>query len=428
MSLLQQFRGSSLRAGSFKVMAGVAFFGVSTYVFTVLTSRALGPAGFAEFSLFWGLTYGIGLGVSAPFEQETSRRVSALTAMRRGPRPVFLAGLGAAGVVALPVVLVLVPVAWLLAKQGHGLPLWGSCSLAVLALCVAYLTRGTLSGTHHFGSYATQFGVEGVTRLVLAVALWGAGIASPWPYAFVIPLALVLGVVVTSRVVGAEVRRPAPTPAELPEPTTLGRFLAYLGAMVVASTISMSLVNFGPVVVNVLTPKGVTSDAGSFLAAALIARTPIFLFAAVQAVLIPRLVRAVVERDHAAFGATVRRVLVPTAGLGALGVLGCLAVGPEVLHLMSGPQFHLARTDITLLALSTAFILATLVFQPAAFALKAHWPAVLAWVVAGLVFVGCCLLPGDPVRVVGIALVVSSAVAAAGLAVAVNRGMRPAAD
>ena len=126
--------------------------------------------------------------------------------------------------------------------------------------------------------------------------------------------------------------------------------------------------------------------------------------------------------------ATVRRVLVPTAGLGALGVLGCLAVGPEVLHLMSGPQFHLARTDITLLALSTAFILATLVFQPAAFALKAHWPAVLAWVVAGLVFVGCCLLPGDPVRVVGIALVVSSAVAAAGLAVAVNRGMRPAAD
>jgi O-antigen/teichoic acid export membrane protein len=140
-------------------------------------------------------------------------------------------------------------------------------------------------------------------------------------------------------------------------------------------------------------------------------------------VLIPRLVRAVVERDQRAFRATLRRVMGPTAGLGLLGVLGCLAVGPEALRLMSGPQFHLSRTDITLLAVSTAFILATLVFQPAAFALKRHWPAVLAWVLAGAAFVLCCLVPGDPVRVVGIALVVSSAVAAAGLAVAVNRGM-----
>jgi O-antigen/teichoic acid export membrane protein len=423
MSLLQQFRGRSLRAGSFKVMAGVAFFGASTYLFTVLTSRALGPDGFAEFSLFWGLTYGIGLGVSLPFEQETSRRVSALTAGGLGARPVFLAGLGAALVVAVPLVAILVPVSLLLARDGHAGWLWASCSLAVLALCVTYLTRGTLSGTHHFGSYATQFGAEGTVRLVAAFALWLFGTSSPWPYAFVIPAALLFGLGVTSRTVVHEVSLPPPTVEELPERTSLGAFLAYLGAMIVASTISMSLVNFGPVAVTVLTPEGASSDAGSFLAAALIARTPIFLFAAVQAVLIPRLVRAVVERDHRAFRATVRRVMGPTAGLGLLGVLGCLAVGPEALRLMSGPQFHLSRTDITLLAVSTAFILATLVFQPAAFALKRHWPAVLAWVLAGAAFVLCCLIPGDPVRVVGIALVVSSAVAAAGLAVAVNRGM-----
>lgn len=424
MSLLQTLRGRSLRAGSYKVMLGVAFFGVSTYLFTVLTSRALGPDGFAEFSLFWGLTYGIGLGVSLPFEQETSRRVSALTAGGLGARPVFLAGLGAALVVAAPLVLVLVPVSLLVARDGHAGWLWASCSLAVLALCVTYLSRGTLSGTHHFGSYATQFGTEGTVRLVAALALWLAGTASPWPYAFVIPAALLLGVGVTSRTVVREVAAPPPAPAELPERTSLGAFLVYLGAMIVASTISMSLVNFGPVAVTVLTPEGASSDAGSFLAAALIARTPIFLFAAVQAVLIPRLVRAVVERDHDAFRATVRRVIGPTAGLGLLGVLGCLAVGPEALRIMSGPDFHLARTDITLLAVSTAFILATLVFQPAAFALKRHWPAVLAWVVAGLAFILCCLLPGDPVRVVGVALVVSSAVAAAGLVVAVGRGMR----
>lgn len=423
MSLLQQFRGRSLRAGSFKVMAGVAFFGASTYLFTVLTSRALGPDGFAEFSLFWGLTYGIGLGISMPFEQETSRRVSALTARHLGARPVFVSAARAAALLAIPLVLVLLPVCLLVARDGHGLALWAACALAVVSLTLAYLTKGTLSGTHHFGTYGTQFGVEGLGRLVLVTPLFFLSVGNPWVYAFVIPVALAIAVLATFPTLVREVRLTPPTEAQLHEPTSLGRFLEYLGPMIVATTISMCLVNFGPVAVNVLTPTGMPSDAGSFLAAAVIARTPIILFGAVQAVLIPRLVRAVVERDQRAFRATLRRVMGPTAGLGLLGVLGCLAVGPEALRLMSGPQFHLSRTDITLLAVSTAFILATLVFQPAAFALKRHWPAVLAWVLAGAAFVLCCLVPGDPVRVVGIALVVSSAVAAAGLAVAVNRGM-----
>jgi O-antigen/teichoic acid export membrane protein len=412
----------SLRTGSLKVMGGVAFFGLSTYIFTVLTSRALGPVGFAEFSLFWGLTYGIGLGVSLPFEQETSRRVSALTARGQAPTAVLRAASGAAMVVALPSVVVLVPLCLALTPKGQN-PwwLWPACSLAVVSLCVAYLVRGTLSGTHHFGSYATQFGVEGVTRLVVAVVLVVAGVKTPWAFAFVIPGALVLAVLLTLRPVAAEVRAPRSAPTDS---TTLRAFLTMLFGMMIASTISMSLVNFGPVAVNALTPDGTVSNAGSFLAAALIARTPIFLFAAVQAVLIPKLVRAVVERDHAAFRATVRRVIVPTAGLGLLGILGCLVAGPEVLQLMSGPEFHLARTDITLLAVSTAFILGTLVLQPAAFALERHWPAVAAWAVAGLSFAATCLVPGDPVRVVGIALCISAAVATAGLAVVVNRGMR----
>ncbi|MDU0312715.1 hypothetical protein RKE38_03385 [Phycicoccus sp. M110.8] len=411
----------SLRSGSLKVLAGVSFFGASTYLFTVVASRALGPLGFAEFSVFWGLTYGLGLGVSLPFEQETSRRVSALMAHGERPGPVLRAALGAATVVSLPIVLVLLPVSFALADGGHAWALWAACSTSVGLLAVAYLTRGGLSGTHHFGSYASQFGIEGVTRLVGAGALAVLGVRSPWAFAFVIPVALALAVVGTVRMLLRENRVPRPRSSD---PVTLRVFLTTLIGMMIATTISMSLVNFGPVAVKALTPSGTTSNAGSYLAAALIARTPIFLFAAVQSVLIPQLVRAVVRRDHAAFRSTVRRVIVLTAGLGVLGILGCLALGPEVLRLMSGPSFHLDRTDITLLAVSTAFILGTLVLQPAAFALEKHWPAVLAWVVAGVSFGVVCLVPGDPVRVVGSALVVSAAVATAGLAVVVNRGMR----
>ena len=69
-------RFSALRGGAAKVALGLGFFGVSTYVFTAVVLRALGPQQFADFNLFWGLAYGLGLGAMLPFEQEVSRRVA----------------------------------------------------------------------------------------------------------------------------------------------------------------------------------------------------------------------------------------------------------------------------------------------------------------------------------------------------------------
>jgi hypothetical protein len=66
----------------------------------------------------------------------------------------------------------------------------------------------------------------------------------------------------------------------------------------------------------------------------------------------------------------------------------------------------------------------TLVYQPAAFAMRHHGSAVMAWIAAGFTFLASCFLPGDPVRVVGVALVASSAVAALGLALVVTRGVK----
>ncbi len=408
----------SLRQGSTAIALGLAFFGMSTYVFTVVASRSLGPDRFADFSVFWGLTYGIGLGVSLPFEQETSRRVSTLAARGESVRGVLRVALLGAAVVALPVTGLLAPIAVVLADGAQAWLLWACSSVSMLSLAVAYLMRGVLSGSHHLRSYSVQFLVEGAVRLALVFVLAGVGATSPWLYAVVVPAALILAIVSTLHVVLKESRIARPAP-ENPLPTRA--FLATLLGTMVATTISSSLVNFGPVVVKLLTPSGVSSDAGSFLASAMIARVPILLFAAVQAVLIPRLVRALVARDHAAFARTLRLVLLPTAAMGIVGILVCLSAGPLLLRLFAGPGYSLSRTDITLLGVSTALYLLTLVLQPAAFTLERHSRVVLAWVAAAASFAVACLLPGDPVRVVGIALVVASAVAAVALAFVVRR-------
>jgi O-antigen/teichoic acid export membrane protein len=117
--------------------------------------------------------------------------------------------------------------------------------------------------------------------------------------------------------------------------------LSSLTAVVISSTIAQPLINFGPVVVRLLSAEAEQQLAGRFLAAALIARLPIFLFAPVQAVLMPALVQAVLLDDRAAFVNSIRKVFLPAIGLGVLGVLGCAVVGPQLLRLALGPAFEL---------------------------------------------------------------------------------------
>lgn len=193
-------------------------------------------------------------------------------------------------------------------------------------------------------------------------------------------------------------------------------------AMTVAAVTAQSLVNFGPVVVRLLDPAA-SATAGAFLAAALIARTPTFAFAAVQAVLIPRLVETLGHRDIAAYRQTLRLVLLAVAGLTAVAVVVCALAGPELLLLFTGPGFSLPRFDIVLLAVSTGLYLVTLTLQPAAIALRRHNMTAWAWLFAAVVFVAMCLVPGDPVRVTNLAMCTSLAVASAALWVIIRRGL-----
>ena len=420
-TLREMTASQSLRAGSIRVAVGLAFYGAATYVFLAIAARVLGPGAYADFAVFWGLVYGIGLGACLPLEQEISRRVSECRERGMRGRLVLRSGYRLGAYVVLGVGAALLPVVPLITHSTFqdSLGTWAVTVAALAGLAAAYVSRGGLSGRRRFAAYSAQLGIEGAVRVLVALLLAVLAVTSPWPWALAVTAALAVAVGLTVGRGGRGGSRSQIEPA-LP----MRELAAAMGAVAISSVIAQSLVNLGPVVVRLLSEPSEQDLSGRFLAAALIARLPIFAFAAVQAVLMPHLVQAVMRRDRTGFVRSVRKVLFATFGLGMAGVLLCAVAGPQLLRILIGPDFELPRRDIVLLAVSVALFLGTLVLQPASVSLRQHWPAAAAWSVAGGVFALFCFLPLSPLLAVEGALIASCAVAVAGLLVVVARGLR----
>jgi O-antigen/teichoic acid export membrane protein len=181
--------------------------------------------------------------------------------------------------------------------------------------------------------------------------------------------------------------------------------------LLVASVSSQLLANAGPVIVQVLARPSEQALAGKFLAALVIARVPLFLFAAVQAVLLPGLAALVAGGAVRAFVQRLAVVTGVTAVIAGFGVLVMWFWGNDLVALLFGSDFGIGQDAILLIALSGAlFMLAQLAAQ-ALLALGAE-----AWVVAGwctglVALVASCFVGGPVVRVAALALVIGSGVA-----------------
>ena len=403
----------SFRRGTVKVALGVASFGVANYVFLAGATRLLGPAGYAQFMVFWGLVYGLGLGLCLPFEQEISRRISITHSTGSPTGPTLRAAYRTTGIASVLLTVVTIPVAMVYSDPGDVPTVVALCGASYLALAMAYVSRGALSGSGQFGRYAVQFGIEGLVR-VLAVVLVATAIvrASIPAFALAVPVALMAGVFATTSLVV----RGAPAL----EMRVLVRSLA---PIIVSSMIVQSLINLGPVTINLLTDASERALAGSFLAAAVVTRIPILAFSAVQAVLIPRLVRSVMAQDHRDFRRGLVVVLLPTIGIGVLGMLAWLVVGPALLHLLAGAEYNLPRGDFVILAIGVALYLVCNVLQAAALALGEHLRMMRSWLLGAVSFVAASVLPLTPTHAVGWAMVAGFGVAAVALGLVVRQRM-----
>ncbi len=406
-----------LPEGTIPVGIGLLIAGVASFAFFRVGTEALGESGFEPLQNLWFATFALAPGFFLPLEQELGRALSHRRAHHEGGRPVVgkVARLGAilAGAVLLVIILA-APAITSNYFDGDWVMLV-ALMVAFVAYAPAHISRGITSGHGRFQSYAVVLGADGVVRILLCVVLAAVGISTAGPYGFAVAVSPLFGVAwVAWR---RELRSDPGPPADWQEVTP------NLGWLLLGSVFAASLVNAGPVAVNILAEPDQSDLVTAFGKGVLLARIPLFLFQAVQAALLPRLSRLATRNELEEFRNGFRKLMLIVAGVGILGTLGAYVLGPFVVDLMY--QVNLSRRTMAMLALGSALYMVALALAQAVIALSGHALVAVGWTIGMVTFVVVVWLAGpDLFKRVEIALVVSSLAALIAFALALRSRMR----
>jgi O-antigen/teichoic acid export membrane protein len=376
---------------------GLALVGAAGYAFVALTGHTLSPADAAAAASLYLLVNIVGPGLFSALEQETSRSVSAEIAAGRDPRRVtrhawMLAGALLAGVSAL--LLAISPVLTGTVLGGR----WGLFAAVLLSVATAagvYVVRGLVGGRQRFAGYAATLGAEGVARILPCAVLAAGGTADVVAYSVAFAAGSAFGALAGLPWLRRPVE-PGPAVSDV-APVSAGRMARALSFLLGGNLLMLVVMNLAPIVV---TPRlaGDAATAAAFAAAFVLARVPLFLFAPVQAVLLPALTRAATRGELAVVRARLRSILLAVAAIGIPGVLASFTVGPWAVQVLFGADVRLPSAVVGLLGVGTVGLMIGQVLQPGLIALGRHRTVTLAWL-AGTVALGALLaLPGDPMR------------------------------
>ncbi|MBW0089537.1 hypothetical protein I4I73_11465 [Pseudonocardia sp. KRD-184] len=398
---------------------GLGVLGVAGYAFVAVVGHvferpAEAGALSALISLYLVVNI-VGPGIFAALEQETSRAVSAAVARGEPVRPVARRAAGFA-VQSLALLVVAVLVAWPLVlhrvfDERVGLLL--ALLVAIAGSAAVYWARGVLGGQQRFTAYARTLYVEGAVRLLPGLGLVALAVAEPAAYG----MAFALGSALAALSVAGTVRLPRATG---PVPERMGRSLAYL---MVAVALSQLVANLAPVVVTYRSPDDLVA-ATVFGSTFVLARIPLFLFAPVQAVLLPKLTRAATLGQRAELERRLKQVVGLVLGVGAVGVVGCAVLGPWAAQVLFNTAERPSVTVLVLLGAATMLMLVAMVVQPTLVALGRQQVVTVAWIAGTVVFLALLVLPVAPVTAALVAQLVGPAVVVAVLAGGVLRALR----
>ncbi len=375
---------------------GLALVGAAGYAFVALTGHTLPPADAAAAASFYLLVNIIGPGLFAALEQETSRSVSAELAAGRDPRHVTrTACLLAAGMLVLVVAVLLAisPVLTGKALAGN----WGlfaALLLSVATSAAVYVVRGLVGGRQRFTGYAATLGAEGVARILPCVVLAMSGAPDAVGYAVAFAAGSAFGALAGL----PWLRGPAAEVTTVDGPAgSAGRMARALSYLAGGTLLMLLAMNLAPIVV---TPRLAddAATAAAFASAFVLARVPLFLFAPVQAVLLPALTRAATRGELAVVRARLRTMLLAVAAVGLPGVLASFTLGPWAVQVLFGADVRLSGEVVGLLGVSTVGLMVAQVLQPGLVALGRHKVVTLAWGAGTVVLVALLALPGDPLR------------------------------
>ena len=192
----------------------------------------------------------------------------------------------------------------------------------------------------------------------------------------------------------------------------------------VGAVLSLGLVNAGPVAVKLLAHTGHSAAAGQLLAGLLLARLPVFLYAAVQAALLPSLAADLAAGEVGRFRAGIRRLVATVGAMSAVTILALATIGPLVLRVVFGPTFRLGRLDLVWLSLATGLWMIASVLGNGLLALQRFALAAAGWTAAVAVFAVVIALPLSLFDRVEYSLLAATVVAAATVALLLRRATR----
>lgn len=403
-----------LPQGSLPVALATGVAGIGVYGFLAVTARLLGPEQYAPLSVLWSLVFLLGPGLFLPLELEVGRTFAGVgiagplagSVMRRGA-VVGAAVSGLVGLVSL--------IAWrpLTARlfDGDG-ALVVALVMALPAIAALHLLRGVLAGQGRFGGYSVLIGLEGALRLVLAGTLALLGAATAGAYGLLVAAAPLIAVCLVTAVV-------RPRPPDVVEVAPWRHVIEGFVFMMVSTLLLQTLINAGPLAVQLLDGADHPDAAGRLLAGLALTRIPLFLFQAVQSVLVPDLASREAADDRTGLRRAMERLLLVTGSVTVLGVVAAAIVGPAALRLLFGPSFTLRPLDLALLTLASCLLMTAQACGGALVAVRRHAKAALGWVAGTATFVLVTLVGNDLFLRVEVGLAAGAAVSALILALTV---------
>jgi len=404
----QPVRAKTFQRSTVALLSGLGVFGASSFILLGLAGRELGPALSAPLAVAWTTVNALGVGLFMPVEQEVSRLMAARRAGGLAPPRLGHVGRYLVGGFITIALVSAVASDWIAATlfAGQRDIVWIT-ACALMAVGVEYFVRGSLSGYGLFVRYGGQLLIDGVARIGLALVVFFGPWQSAAAYGTVLVVAPLAATVLTISVAAANWLRAAPTTAHS----------GSIAPLVLTSTTSQLLANSGPLAIAALASAAQQADAGRFVAAVTVGRIPLFLFAAIQAVFLPTLSGLVARSDVGAFRQTFRTAWLATLALGVFGTAGVAVLGPWVMRLIYGPEFAVARVDITLIGASGALFMLAQAFAQALLAHRADMLVFIGWTVGLAATVAALLLPLDLTTRVAVALCVGAAASGVVLAV-----------
>ncbi|OBH58746.1 hypothetical protein [Mycobacterium sp. E2479] len=370
-------RGNVARVGT-----ATALTSICGYVALYLAARDLAPAGFSVFGVFWG-AFGLVTGATSGLLQETTREVRSAPSndiiTGRRTHPLRVAGM--TGVVAAVAIAGSSPV-W--SKQVFVDERWlsvGLLSFGMAGFCLHSALLGMLAGGNRWTQYAALMVTDAVIRVVVAVAAFVLG----WG------LAGFLWATVTGAAGWVLMLLASPTTrasARVQTPGGTAKFLRGAAHSMTAAGASAILVMGFPVLLKA-TSNELGAAGGVVILAVALTRAPLLLpLGGMQSNLIAHFVDQRADR--------LRALITPAAiigGIGAVGVPAAGLVGPWLLRVGFGPDYHASGALLAWLTAAAVALAMLTLTGTAAVAAALHRAYSLGWVGATVASTLLLLLP-----------------------------------